>query len=54
MDDRQRIINAFEAGEDFLAIATALNIKRSSAYSIVRTYTYQATGRVEILATRID
>ena len=38
MDDRQRIIDAFEAGEDFLAIATALNIKRSSAYSIVRTY----------------
>ena len=52
MDDRQRIIDAFEAGEDFLAIATALNIKRSSAYSIVRTY--QATGRVETLPTSID
>ena len=39
-------------GEDFLAIASALNIKRRSAYSIV--ITYQRTGRGETLPAGVS
>ena len=45
--DRERIISAFERGEDFIQVVAAMNINRSTAYSIVRTY--QRTGRVETL-----
>lgn len=41
--DRRRIIGAFERGEDFVALARQLNIKRTTAYTIVR------SGRVEKL-----
>ena len=34
--DNQRIIDKYEAGEDFLAIATELGMKRTTAYGIVR------------------
>ena len=38
--DRERIIESYESGEDFLTIAAALNMKRTTAYSIVRHYIY--------------
>ena len=45
--DRERIIESYESGEDFLTIAAALNMKRTTAYSIVRHY--QITGQVDTL-----
>ena len=46
LEDRQRVVDSFERGEDFIALAETLNIKRTTAYSIVRRY--QATGRVAV------
>ena len=42
--DKQRIIEKFEANEDFLVTAADLGIKRTSAYTIIRRY--QQTGDV--------
>ena len=41
--DRDRIIQSFEDGEDFIETARILNVKRATAYTIVRNY--NATGR---------
>lgn len=43
-EDRRRIVQCFENGEDFVALAATLNVKRTTAYSIVRRF--QATGHV--------
>ena len=47
--DRQRIVDSFVNGEDFVATATLLGVKRTTAYTIVRTY--ERTGRIEALPT---
>jgi len=36
--DRKRIIDTYERNEDFLVTATSLGVKRSTAYSVIRTY----------------
>ncbi|CAF1341569.1 unnamed protein product, partial [Didymodactylos carnosus] len=36
--DRRQLIDAYKSGEDFIALAKKLNIKRSTARSILRTY----------------
>lgn len=41
-EDKQRIIDKYEANEDFLITAADLGIKRTTAYSIIRKY--QRTG----------
>ena len=43
--DRERIITAYRAGEDFLVVAEALGVQRTTAYSIIRVY--QRENRVE-------
>ena len=48
VEDRQRLIDAYEDGEDFVALAHYLKINRSSAYSIIRLY--QSENRVEAMA----
>ena len=47
--DCERIVDAYENGEDFIALAATLNIKKTTAYTIIRLY--QTTGRVETLPT---
>lgn len=42
--DRRRIVDSFDNGEDFIAVAATLGVKRTTAYTIVRRY--QATGQV--------
>lgn len=37
-EDRSRIVESYNAGEDFVALADTLRIQRTTAYSIVRTY----------------
>ena len=37
-DDRQRIIECFNNGQDFLTLAATLGVKRTTTYSIVRRY----------------
>ena len=41
--DRSRIIDAYENGEDFVSLALSLDIKRTTAYEIIRTK--QRTGQ---------
>ncbi|KAG7162712.1 putative DDE superfamily endonuclease domain-containing protein 49 [Homarus americanus] len=43
--DRERIIEAYRAEQDFLVVAAALGVQRTTAYSIVRVY--QRENRVE-------
>ena len=43
-EDKQRIIEKYEANEDFLVTAADLGIKRTTAYGIIRNY--QNTGHV--------
>ena len=43
-EDKQRIIEKYEANEDFLITAADLGIKRTTAYGIIRNY--QNTGQV--------
>ena len=45
LEDRRRLIEAYEEGEDFVALTHLLKINRSSAYSIIRLY--QSEHRVE-------
>ena len=33
--DRERIVDAYENGEDFIALAATLNIKKTTAYTII-------------------
>ena len=49
-DDRSRIAQAYEDGEDFLTLAHSLGVKRTTAYSIVSTYVKE--GRTETLGQR--
>lgn len=46
-EDRSRIVESYDSGEDFLALAHTLGVQRSTAYSIVRTY--QREDRSEAL-----
>ena len=46
-EDRARIVESYENGEDFLALAHGLRIKRTTAYSIVNVYLKE--GRCESL-----
>ena len=41
-DDRQRIVAAFREGQDYVACAAQLGVRRGTAYSIVRRF--QTTG----------
>ena len=41
-EDRRRIVESYEAGDDFIALATTLGIKRTTAYSIVTTFQRQS------------
>ncbi|KAG7165901.1 putative DDE superfamily endonuclease domain-containing protein 21 [Homarus americanus] len=43
--DRERIMEAYRAEQDFLVVAAALGVQRTTAYSIVRVY--QRENRVE-------
>ncbi|KAG7163774.1 putative DDE superfamily endonuclease domain-containing protein 10 [Homarus americanus] len=43
--DRERIIEAYRAEQDFLVVAAALGVQRTTAYSIVRVY--QRENKVE-------
>lgn len=43
--DRNRLISAFERGEDYIVVATVLQIKHQTANSIIRKF--QATGERE-------
>ncbi|KAG7170623.1 uncharacterized protein LOC121864144 isoform X3 [Homarus americanus] len=43
--DRERIIEAYRAEQDFLVVAAALGVQRTTAYSIVRVYQHE--NRVE-------
>ena len=45
LQDRERIIDAYEEEEDFITVAHTLGIKRTTAYEIVRKY--QRTGDIE-------
>ena len=47
LGDRQRIVDSFTNGEDFVALANHLGIRRTTAYSIVRCF--QTTGRIETI-----
>ncbi|KAG7159351.1 putative DDE superfamily endonuclease domain-containing protein 39 [Homarus americanus] len=47
--DRERIIEAYRAEQDFLVVAAALGVQRTTAYSIVRVY--QRENRVEAAHT---
>ncbi|KAG7170127.1 putative DDE superfamily endonuclease domain-containing protein 48 [Homarus americanus] len=44
--DHERIIEAYRAEQDFLVVAAALGVHRTTAYSIVRVY--QRENRVEV------
>ena len=33
--DRERIVSAYETGEDFVSVSLNLNVKRTTAYAIV-------------------
>ena len=46
--DRARLVECFEDGEDFVSLALTLGIKRTTAYSIVGTYVKE--GRVGTLS----
>ena len=48
-EDRARLVEAFEAGRDYLEMADALGIKHSTARSIITTFA--TTGRTEKLPT---
>ena len=43
-EDRQRLVDAFRDGVDYLACAAQLGIRRGTAYSIIRRY--QTTGAI--------
>ena len=43
-EDRRRLTECYSRGEDFIALAHALHVKRTTAYTIIRRY--QATGEV--------
>ena len=45
LQDRERIIDAYEEEEDFITVAHTLGIKRTTAYEIIRKY--QRTGDIE-------
>ncbi|KAG7168081.1 putative DDE superfamily endonuclease domain-containing protein 34 [Homarus americanus] len=47
--DRERIIEAYRSEQDFLVVAAALGVQRTTAYSIVRVY--QRENRVEAAHT---
>lgn len=47
LQDRQRIVDSFVNGEDFVATAGLLGVKRTTAYTIVRRY--ERTGMVGTL-----
>ena len=47
-EDRQRIVDAFRDGTDYVACAAHLGVRRGTAYSIVRRF--QATGTVAAAA----
>ena len=44
-EDRARIVECYSQGQDFVALAVALGVIRSTAHGIVRTY--QRTERVQ-------
>ena len=43
-EDRQRLVDAFRDGVDYLACAAQLGIRRGTAYSVIRRY--QTTGAI--------
>ena len=49
-EDRARIVEAYNNGEDFLALSDGSRIKRTTAYSIVKVYLKE--GRCESLQQR--
>ena len=44
-EDRARIIETYLQGEDFVAVAQAMGIKRTTAYGVIRNY--QLTNRMD-------
>ena len=44
-DDKERLITAYENGNDYQELARAMNIRRTTAYSIIRRYI--VSGEVE-------
>ena len=47
VEDKQRIVDAHERGEDYVALARQLNTKRTTAYAIIRR-TQANGGRVAL------
>ena len=46
-EDRTRIVESYNAGQDFITVAEALGVKRTTAYNIIRNY--QRTNRIDAI-----
>ena len=49
--DRNRIIEKYESGEDFLTTARQLGINRTTAYQIIRRYQDQGEDQERVIRT---